>query len=96
MNVVPIDQPDTLPVIFNRGLIGAYHDWCESFNTNHFPGLSIRSISAATSMMSHLNKDTNITMGFRQNKSTNSKSPEGVKTHLVVRLATRLLMWRRS
>ena len=33
MNVVPIDQPDTLPVIFNRGLIGAYHDWCESFNT---------------------------------------------------------------
>ncbi|RCV17292.1 hypothetical protein SETIT_3G208300v2 [Setaria italica] len=33
MNIVPIDQPDTLPVIFNRGLIGAYHDWCESFNT---------------------------------------------------------------
>ncbi|CAN6346488.1 unnamed protein product [Urochloa humidicola] len=33
MNVIPIDQPDTLPVIFNRGLIGAYHDWCESFNT---------------------------------------------------------------
>uniref|UniRef100_A0A7N0THD3 Methyltransferase n=2 Tax=Kalanchoe fedtschenkoi TaxID=63787 RepID=A0A7N0THD3_KALFE len=33
MNVVPIDQPDTLPVIFDRGLIGTYHDWCESFNT---------------------------------------------------------------
>ncbi|KAK1667634.1 hypothetical protein QYE76_055793 [Lolium multiflorum] len=33
MNVVPFDQPDTLPIIFNRGLIGVYHDWCESFNT---------------------------------------------------------------
>ncbi|XP_051205552.1 probable methyltransferase PMT23 [Lolium perenne] len=33
MNVVPIGQSDTLPVIFSRGLIGVYHDWCESFNT---------------------------------------------------------------
>lgn len=33
MNAVPIGQPDTLPLIFNRGLIGAYHDWCESFST---------------------------------------------------------------
>ncbi|KAL3834816.1 hypothetical protein ACJIZ3_009552 [Penstemon smallii] len=33
MNVVPIHEPDTLPVIFDRGLIGIYHDWCESFNT---------------------------------------------------------------
>ncbi|CAH9098232.1 unnamed protein product [Cuscuta europaea] len=33
MNVVPISVPDTLPVIFDRGLIGIYHDWCESFNT---------------------------------------------------------------
>ncbi|XP_062181039.1 probable methyltransferase PMT23 isoform X2 [Phragmites australis] len=33
MNVVPVGESDTLPVIFNRGLIGAYHDWCESFNT---------------------------------------------------------------
>jgi hypothetical protein len=33
MNVVPIQQPDTLPVIFSRGLIGVYHDLCESFNT---------------------------------------------------------------
>lgn len=33
MNVVPIDMSDTLPVIFDRGLIGIYHDWCESFNT---------------------------------------------------------------
>ncbi|KAF7038417.1 hypothetical protein CFC21_048603 [Triticum aestivum] len=33
MNVVPFDQPDTLPIIFNRGLIGVYHDWCEYFNT---------------------------------------------------------------
>ncbi|EPS67794.1 hypothetical protein M569_06980, partial [Genlisea aurea] len=33
MNVVPVDQPDTLSVIMDRGLIGVYHDWCESFNT---------------------------------------------------------------
>ncbi|GFQ07397.1 probable methyltransferase pmt23 [Phtheirospermum japonicum] len=33
MNVVPIHEPDTLSVIFDRGLIGVYHDWCESFNT---------------------------------------------------------------
>lgn len=33
MNVVPIDSPDTLPIIYERGLIGMYHDWCESFST---------------------------------------------------------------
>ncbi|KAL6531112.1 hypothetical protein OROHE_014181 [Orobanche hederae] len=33
MNVVPVHEPDTLSVIFDRGLIGVYHDWCESFNT---------------------------------------------------------------
>lgn len=33
MNVIPIDAPDTLSVIFDRGLIGIYHDWCESLNT---------------------------------------------------------------
>uniref|UniRef100_A0A5B7A4T8 Methyltransferase n=1 Tax=Davidia involucrata TaxID=16924 RepID=A0A5B7A4T8_DAVIN len=33
MNVIPIHRPDTLSVIFDRGLIGIYHDWCESFNT---------------------------------------------------------------
>uniref|UniRef100_J3M822 Methyltransferase n=1 Tax=Oryza brachyantha TaxID=4533 RepID=J3M822_ORYBR len=33
MNVVPVGQPDTLSIIFDRGLIGVYHDWCESFNT---------------------------------------------------------------
>ncbi|XP_039016902.1 probable methyltransferase PMT26 isoform X2 [Hibiscus syriacus] len=33
MNVVPIDSPDTLPIIFERGLFGMYHDWCESFST---------------------------------------------------------------
>ncbi|KAK4436484.1 putative methyltransferase PMT23 [Sesamum alatum] len=35
MNVVPVpvQEPDTLPVIYDRGLIGIYHDWCESFNT---------------------------------------------------------------
>ena len=33
MNVVPIDSPDTLPIIYERGLIGIYHDWCESFSS---------------------------------------------------------------
>ncbi|XP_042416812.1 probable methyltransferase PMT26 [Zingiber officinale] len=33
MNVVPIDLPDTLPIIYERGLFGMYHDWCESFST---------------------------------------------------------------
>ncbi|GJN25920.1 hypothetical protein PR202_gb13806 [Eleusine coracana subsp. coracana] len=33
MNVIPIDSPDTLPIIYERGLFGLYHDWCESFST---------------------------------------------------------------
>ncbi|KAK3032294.1 hypothetical protein RJ639_036251 [Escallonia herrerae] len=33
LNVVNIDSPDTLPIIFERGLCGIYHDWCESFST---------------------------------------------------------------
>ncbi|CAA2998326.1 probable methyltransferase PMT23 [Olea europaea subsp. europaea] len=33
MNIVPIHETDTLSVIFDRGLIGVYHDWCESLNT---------------------------------------------------------------
>eukprot|EP00897_Mesotaenium_endlicherianum_P003692 jgi/Mesen1/3350/ME000191S02483 len=33
MNVVPTSEPNTLPVIFDRGLLGVYHDWCEAFST---------------------------------------------------------------
>ncbi|GMH16853.1 hypothetical protein Nepgr_018694 [Nepenthes gracilis] len=34
MNVMPtIARKDTLGVIFERGLIGIYHDWCEAFST---------------------------------------------------------------
>ncbi|KAH9604173.1 hypothetical protein KSS87_004589 [Heliosperma pusillum] len=33
MNVVPVNSSDTLPIIYERGLLGLYHDWCESFNT---------------------------------------------------------------
>ncbi|PHT84816.1 putative methyltransferase PMT28 [Capsicum annuum] len=33
MNVIPVHAPNTLPVIFERGLIGMYHDWCEAFGT---------------------------------------------------------------
>ncbi|XP_039056506.1 probable methyltransferase PMT21 [Hibiscus syriacus] len=46
MNVVSSYAADTLPVIFDRGLIGTYHDWCEAFSTYpqtydllHFDGL---------------------------------------------------------
>ncbi|GFZ03616.1 S-adenosyl-L-methionine-dependent methyltransferases superfamily protein [Actinidia rufa] len=34
MNVMPtIAERDTLGVIYERGLIGIYHDWCEAFST---------------------------------------------------------------
>lgn len=33
MNVVPVHSPDTLPFIYERGLFGIYHDWCEAFGT---------------------------------------------------------------
>ncbi|GJN17179.1 hypothetical protein PR202_gb04229 [Eleusine coracana subsp. coracana] len=33
MNVVPVIEPNTLPVIYDRGLLGVAHDWCEAFDT---------------------------------------------------------------
>ncbi|KAG8379179.1 hypothetical protein BUALT_Bualt07G0061300 [Buddleja alternifolia] len=34
MNVVPtIAEKDTLGALYERGLIGLYHDWCEAFST---------------------------------------------------------------
>lgn len=34
MNVVPVDNNhDTLGVIYERGFIGTYQDWCEAFST---------------------------------------------------------------
>lgn len=33
MNVVPVSGFNTLSVIYDRGLIGAMHDWCEPFDT---------------------------------------------------------------
>ncbi|KAJ6821414.1 putative methyltransferase PMT3 [Iris pallida] len=33
MNVVPEDGPNTLKIIFDRGLIGSVHDWCEAYST---------------------------------------------------------------
>lgn len=33
MNVVPVSGFNTLPLIYDRGLIGVMHDWCESFDT---------------------------------------------------------------
>ncbi|XP_044491944.1 probable methyltransferase PMT14 [Mangifera indica] len=33
MNVVPTTAKNTLGIIYERGLIGIYHDWCEGFST---------------------------------------------------------------
>ncbi|CAL9094716.1 unnamed protein product [Musa textilis] len=33
MNVVPARKPLTLGIIYDRGLVGVYHDWCEAFST---------------------------------------------------------------
>ncbi|XP_042017551.1 probable methyltransferase PMT11 [Salvia splendens] len=33
LNVIPVSGPNTLPVIYDRGLIGVMHDWCEPFDT---------------------------------------------------------------
>ncbi|KAH7436592.1 hypothetical protein KP509_05G026900 [Ceratopteris richardii] len=33
MNVVPVSDPNTLTVIYDRGLIGSLHDWCQAFST---------------------------------------------------------------
>ncbi|KAE8714635.1 putative methyltransferase PMT8 [Hibiscus syriacus] len=33
MNVIPEDGPNTLKLIYDRGLIGSTHDWCEAFST---------------------------------------------------------------
>ncbi|XP_022746058.1 probable methyltransferase PMT11 [Durio zibethinus] len=33
LNAVPVSGPNTLPVIYDRGLIGVMHDWCEPFDT---------------------------------------------------------------
>lgn len=33
MNVVPEDQQNALKIIYDRGLIGTVHDWCEAFST---------------------------------------------------------------
>ncbi|KAG9445687.1 hypothetical protein H6P81_011815 [Aristolochia fimbriata] len=33
MNVVPEDGPNTIKIVYDRGLIGSVHDWCESFSS---------------------------------------------------------------
>ncbi|KAL3623737.1 hypothetical protein CASFOL_032553 [Castilleja foliolosa] len=33
MNVVPVSTKNTLSAIYDRGLIGVFHDWCEPFST---------------------------------------------------------------
>ncbi|XP_073100455.1 probable methyltransferase PMT9 isoform X2 [Elaeis guineensis] len=33
MNVVPVTESGKLKIIYDRGLIGTLHDWCESFST---------------------------------------------------------------
>ncbi|XP_061975158.1 probable methyltransferase PMT11 [Populus nigra] len=33
LNVVPVSGSNTLPVLYDRGLLGVMHDWCEPFDT---------------------------------------------------------------
>nr|GLL47506.1 probable methyltransferase PMT7 [Ipomoea trifida] len=33
MNVVPVTMNNTLSAIYDRGLVGTFHDWCEPFST---------------------------------------------------------------
>ncbi|XVF07142.1 hypothetical protein REPUB_Repub06bG0113100 [Reevesia pubescens] len=33
MNIVPSSMQNTLSAIYDRGLIGAFHDWCEPFTS---------------------------------------------------------------
>ncbi|CAM8880799.1 unnamed protein product [Rhodiola kirilowii] len=33
MNVVPVSMTNTLSFIYDRGLLGVFHDWCEPFST---------------------------------------------------------------
>lgn len=33
MNIIPPSSMNTLPAIYDRGLIGSFHDWCEPFST---------------------------------------------------------------
>ncbi|XP_024362472.1 probable methyltransferase PMT23 [Physcomitrium patens] len=33
LNIVPVTEPDTLPIIYDRGFIGMYHNWCEPHST---------------------------------------------------------------
>ncbi|KAE9592328.1 hypothetical protein Lal_00028322 [Lupinus albus] len=33
MNVVPHDGPNTLKIVYDRGLIGSIHNWCEAYST---------------------------------------------------------------
>ncbi|XP_077228260.1 putative methyltransferase PMT9 [Tasmannia lanceolata] len=33
MNVIPVNESSKLKIIYDRGLIGTVHDWCESFST---------------------------------------------------------------
>ncbi|KAG8373179.1 hypothetical protein BUALT_Bualt12G0144100 [Buddleja alternifolia] len=33
MNVIPEDGPKTLKIVYDRGLIGSVHNWCEAFST---------------------------------------------------------------
>lgn len=33
MNVVPSVGKNTLPIVYDRGLIGTFHDWCDPFST---------------------------------------------------------------
>ncbi|XP_024362860.1 probable pectin methyltransferase QUA3 [Physcomitrium patens] len=50
MNVVPVPGPNTLGTIYDRGLLGVFHDWCEAFSTypRTYDLLHVSSVEALT------------------------------------------------
>ncbi|KAG6601470.1 putative methyltransferase PMT4, partial [Cucurbita argyrosperma subsp. sororia] len=58
MNVVPVESPNTLPLILDQGFAGVLHDWCQPFPTYprtydllHANGLLSQLLSSRCSMI---------------------------------------------
>jgi hypothetical protein len=66
LNVVPIDAPDRLQVIFDRSLIGVYHDWyvCHLHLLTLPPSLFMKSFKQFFQKL-HSDLDTALQLGLR-------------------------------
>ncbi|CAN6835308.1 unnamed protein product, partial [Brassica oleracea var. botrytis] len=66
MNVVPEDGPNTLKLIYDRGLMGAVHSWCEAFST--YPRTYDLFLCFFVTFFFHLYKQTNFLFCIILNK----------------------------